>query len=336
MSGQPSAAGTPGSGTSSARGLVTSASAVGVGMYLLAALLFAFNGSLAKLAMGAGLDPMHLTQLRNAGAALVLVGYVAVTNRGAFRIRRGELPFLLAYGVIAFVLVQFLYFFTISRLPLGIGTLLAFLAPVVVALWVRFGRGQEVSGRLWGGIGLTLAGLALVAQVWQGLRLDLVGVLAGLLLAVALALYWVLGEAGQVHRDGVSLTMWGFVFASAAWAVIAPWWGFPYDVLGAATDPVAGGFPELPVWAVMVWSVLLGTVIPFLLVIGSLRRIGAQRAGVVATTEPLWAGLIALVLLGETLTWVQALGGCIVIAGVVLAETSRPETAEEQEIPTPV
>ena len=54
-----------------------------------------------------------------------------------------------------------------------------------------------------------------------------------------------------------------------------------------------------------------------------LRRIGAQRAGIVGTTEPLWAGFIGFVLLGETFAGAQIIGGLIVLAGVVVAETSR-------------
>jgi drug/metabolite transporter (DMT)-like permease len=312
--------------------------AVGIAMYLLAAFLFAFNGSISKLAMTAGLDPAHLTQLRSGGAMVVLVVFVAFTNRRGFRIQRGELPFLLAYGVIAFVLVQFLYFFTVSLLPLGLGTLLIFLAPVVVALWIRFGKKQPVSNRLWLAIVLSLIGLALVAQVWQGFSVNLVGVLAGLMCAVILALYWLLGEAGQEKRDGVSLTMWGFIFATITWSILQPWWNFPWPVLGEMSTPETSVFPALPIWGIMLWGVLLGTVVPFLLVLGSLRRIGAQRAGIVATTEPLWAGLIAIVVLGETLNWIQALGGSIVIVGVVLAETSRRMTAleDEESLPNPV
>ena len=138
--------------------------------------------------------------------------------------------------------------------------------------------------------------------MWQGVTLDPVGVAAGLLCAVALAAYWLLGESGQEHRDAVSLTMWGFVFASIAWAVIAPWWTFPWATLTVTTEPLLPGGPAFPVWALMVWGVLLGTIAPFLLVLGSLRRIGAQRAGIVGTTEPLWAAVIGLVLLGETFT----------------------------------
>jgi drug/metabolite transporter (DMT)-like permease len=267
-----------------------------------------------------------------------LVIFVLFTNRGAFRIKRGELLFLLAYGVIAFVLVQFLYFYTVSLLPLGLGTLLIFLAPVVVALWVRFGKKQPVSNRLWAAIALSLAGLALVAQVWQGFSFNLLGVFSGLLCAVILALYWILGEAGQKKRDGVSLTMWGFIFASITWAILQPWWNFPFSILREMSEPLTSSFPSLPIWGIVLWGVLLGTIAPFLLVLGSLRRIGAQRAGIVATTEPLWAGLIAIIVLGETLNWIQALGASIVVVGVVLAETSRRMSPIEdsESLPTPV
>lgn len=303
--------------------LPTGRDATGVGMYLVAAFLFALNGVVAKNAMNAGLDPLHLTQVRNAGAMVVLIIVVLVTAPRRFRVRRRELPFLIAYGVIAFTLVQYLYFLTISRLNVGIGTLLAFLAPVIVALWLRFGRRREVSNRIWLAIGLTLLGLALVSQVWQGMTLDPIGVVAGLACAVALATYWLLGESGQTHRDAVSLTMWGFIFASIAWAIAAPWWSFPWSTLGVATTPMIGGGPALPVWVLMAWGVLMGTVAPFLLVLGSLRRLGAQRAGIVATTEPLWAFVIGFALLGEIVTGMQMLGGVIVLAGVLVAETSR-------------
>jgi drug/metabolite transporter (DMT)-like permease len=194
---------------------------------------------------------------------------------------------------------------------------------VLVALWLRFGRKEDVSNRIWIAIALTVGGLVLVAQVWQGFTLDPVGVVAGLLCAVALAVYWLLGESGQEHRDAVSLTMWGFVFASIAWAVIAPWWTFPWSALVVTAEPLIDGSTGLPVWSLMIWGVVMGTIAPFLLVLGSLRRIGAQRAGIVGTTEPLWAGLIGFLLLGETFAGAQLVGGLIVLAGVIVAETSR-------------
>jgi len=306
-------------------------------MYLAAAFLFAFNGSIAKLAIEAGLAPTRLTELRNAGAFLVLFAVIGITRPATLRVKRREWPFLAAYGILAFAIVQFLYFFTISLLPVGIGTLLIFLAPVLVALWVRFGRKELVTSRIWLAIALTLLGLALVAQVGLGgADLNPLGVASGLLAAVALALYWLLGEAGQRNRDPVSLTMWGFFFATIAWSILAPWWTFDWSVLMVQTAPLFAGAPSMPIWVLLIWNVLFGTIVPFLLVLGSLRRLGAQRAGIVATSEPLFAFGIAFVVLGETVTGIQAIGALIVLTGIVIAETARRSTtaSDDEFLPT--
>lgn len=305
-------------------------------MYLVASLCFAFNGSVSKLAIEAGLDPMRLVQLRNAGALAILAVILVFTNRQAFRIRRGEIWLLIAYGVVAFAIVQFLYFFAVSRLPLQIATLLAFLAPVVVALWVKFGRREPVANRIWLAIAFILIGLALVSQIWNGLQFDLLGVIAGFALAISLATYWLIGEAGQSTRDGISLTMWGCVFASITYAVISPWWTFPWSVMSATAVDDATAFPDLPVWSIVIWGIVMGTVLPFLLVLGSIKRIGAQRSSLVATSEPIWAALLGFLVLGEVLTPVQMLGAAVVIAGIVVAETARRANEPDEFLLTPV
>lgn len=302
-------------------------------MYLVAAIFFALNGVLAKSAIEVGFTPLRLVELRNAGAMIILIVLVAIIRPRAFTVRLREVPFLLAYGVIAFTLVQFLYFFTISRLPVSIGTLLAFLAPILVAIYVKFIRKQPVRNRIWVAIGLTLLGLALVAQVWQGATLDTLGVVAGFLTAVALALYWILGESGQSHRDALSLTMWGFIFSTATWSIIAPWTSFPFAMLLESGAPIGPGWPGLPIWLIMLMGIVFGTVIAFLLVLGSLRRLGAERAGIIGTSEPVWAAILALILLGEMLTVIQVIGGLLVVAGIIVAETSRPTQVTPGESP---
>jgi drug/metabolite transporter (DMT)-like permease len=308
---------------------------VGVVMYLAAALFFAVNGVFGKSAIEAGLDPLPLVELRNAGAMVILVLIVAIVRPSAFKVTKKELPFLMAYGVLAFTLVQFLFFFTISRLPVGIGTLLAFLAPIIVALYVKFVRKQPVRNRIWIAIGLTISGLALVARVWQGATLDTIGVLSGLFLALFLTLYWILGESGQAHRDALSLTTWGFIFSTATWSIINPWTRFPFDVLTQTAAPMRPGWPGLPIWLIMLIGIVFGTVIAFLLVLGSLRRLGAARAGIVGTSEPVWASILAMAFLGEVLTPIQGIGVLVVVAGIIVAETSRPQQVTTGEFPVP-
>jgi drug/metabolite transporter (DMT)-like permease len=69
--------------------------------------------------------------------------------------------------------------------------------------------------------------------------------------------------------------------------------------------------------------VVLGTVVPFALVLQSLRHLRATQASVVGMTEPVLAALIAYAFLGEVLTPAQLVGGVVVLVGVLLAETSR-------------
>lgn len=313
---------------------------VGVGMYLLAALLFALNGVISKQALATGIEPQHWTAMRSAGAMIVLGIAIAIWRPRTLRITKREIPFLAAYGFLAFALVQWLYFVTISRMPVGIGTLLVFLAPVVTAIYLRTFRKVRVGARLWLAIALAIGGLALVSEFWRGLSLDLIGVLAGLACAVSLASYWLLGESGQEHRDPVSLTFWGFAFATLLWSVLVPWWSIPWELVGGDALPVDGlGDTVWPVWAIVAWNVLLGTIAPFLLVLAALRILGAQRAGIVGTSEPIFAAILAAALIGEAVSPVQGIGGLIVVAGIVLAETARRPSREVSEsvgsLPTP-
>lgn len=291
-------------------------------IYVAAATLFALNGTVSKVQMQHGIEWYRLSQLRVTAAFLILVVVVALTNRRAFRLRRDEVRRMAVYGVLGIATTQSLYFVSILRLPVGVSLLFEFTAPIMVALWFRFVMREPVRDRVFGALLLAMLGLAMVAQVWEGLTLDVIGVVAGLGAAAALALYYVEGEKLVVHRDPVSLTMWGFGFASAFWALLLPWWSFPWESL-SFSDALGGYGPALPGWAYATSMVVLGTVLPFALVLQSLRHLRATQASVVGMTEPVIASAIAWVFLGEVLVPVQILGGIVVLVGIVLAETSR-------------
>ncbi len=290
--------------------------------YLVAATLFALNGTVSKYLLIGGVPWMRLSQLRVTLAFGLLVLIVAITHRRGFRLHRSEIRTLLIYGIFGIAATQSLYFLAIQRLPVGIALLFEFTAPIMVALWFRFVLREPVRDRVFAALLLALVGLAMVAQVWQGASLDAVGVAAALAAAVALALYYLVGEQLVVHRDPVSLTMWGFGVAALFWAVVQPWWAFPWDTLDFSAAFGEGG-PVAPAWGFVTYMVVLGTVVPFALVLQSLRHLRATQASAVGMTEPVIASAIAFVVLGELLTPVQVLGGAVVLAGVLLAETSR-------------
>ncbi|MGI9197958.1 MAG: EamA family transporter [Candidatus Nanopelagicales bacterium] len=293
--------------------------AAGAVMYLVAAFLFALNGSVAKAQMEAGLSAAQVTEARTLGCALVLLVYLLIVNRASLKVRRSEIPFLLLFGVLAYAITPFVFFVSVSLLPVAIATLLAFLSPVLVALWLRFVKQEAVGRSIWLALALVISGLLLVSQVWAGWTLNPLGVLFGLITAVALAAYLLLGEEGARRRDVMSLAFWGFAIAAVTWAILAPWWNFPWPVLSTTTSLFEGALTGIPVWSLIILMIIV-SVVPFVLVLMSLQRIGAQRGGILGTTEPVWSALIAFLVLGETLTPVQGLGGLVVLAGVIVAE----------------
>jgi len=295
------------------------AQGIGVAMYLIAAFLFALNGSVAKAQIEAGLTAVHVTEIRTLGCAVVLLVVLLITNRSSLRVRRHEVPFLLLFGVLAYLMTPFLFFLSVSLLPVAIAALLAFLAPVLVALWLRFVKHEPVGRGIWIALVLVIAGLLLVSQVWSGMTLSPLGVAFGLLTAAALAAYLLLGEEGSRRRDVMSLAFWGFAVATVTWSIVAPWWNFPWDVLEQTTTLFDGAMTGVPVWSLALLMIVI-SVVPFVLVLLSLQRIGAQRGGILGTTEPIWAALIAFVMLGEVLSPIQSLGGLVVLAGVIVAE----------------
>jgi drug/metabolite transporter (DMT)-like permease len=298
---------------------------LGYAMATGAAALFAINGTVSKVILtSADMTSLRLTELRATGAFVRLAAFIALTSPGSLRIRRDEIGLLLFYGVVGFALVTWLYFVAIERLPIGIGLLLEFTAPVLVALWARVMWHERVRRRVWAALALALSGLTLVAEVWEDARLDTVGVAAGLLAACALATYFLVGEHATGRRDALSLTCISLGVAAGFWAVVQPWWGFPFDELWQSVS-LQGTFESTtaPVWLLSLWMIVLGTIIPFALSLGALHHLPATRVSIVAMIEVVLASIVAWVWLEETLSAAQLAGGAIVLTGIVLAQTSR-------------
>ena len=197
--------------------------------------------------------------------------------------------------------MQWLYFVAIENLPVGVALLIEFTAPLFVALFARFVYKEHVRRRIWVSVALCLTGLALVVELWSGVAFSTVGVTAAFGGALALTAYLLMAERERRHRDAASLSFYGFLFAALLWAVVQPLWKFPWGVLDDHVS-LQGNLSEYsaPVWVLVAFIVLIGTMITFSLLTGSLKHISATRASIVATLEPVVATVIAWAWLGET------------------------------------
>ena len=301
----------------------SSRASTGVIFAIGSAVLFAVNGNVSKVALLNGVSSLELVSVRSAGTALILLGITALRSPTLLRVGRRELGFLALYGVTGIAMVQWLYFVALQRLPVGIALLFEYTAPLMVALWVRFVQKQPVRSRLWLGLACALGGLALVAQFWKGMTLDPIGLVSAVGAGAALACYYLMGERGQRERDPISLMGFSFGFSAVLWAIVSPWWTFPFARLVHTVD-LPGALPgSAPLWLMVLWIIVLGSVVPFLLVLLAVGRLGPARVGLIGMLEPVGAGIIAWVLLGESLNTAQVVGSLIVLVGIVLAETAR-------------
>lgn len=306
---------------------------IGYALVLLAATLFGLNAGVSRVPMRAGLDTSLFTSVRITGALVVFVLLALAIDRTALRPPPWrQLPLIVGLGVVGVVGVQWTYNIAINRLPLGIALLLEYLGPVLVVLWVRWARHEPVSARMWPALGLTLAGLAVVAQIWSGLAFDGFGVVMALTAAVCFAAYFLLGEHPSVVAESpVHVIVWAFAAGTVIITVLrAPWSSHDW----AASVPMLGRFSDIdvPVWTAMAWVIVFGTVVPFFVLLLALRLLPATVVSVTAMFEPVMATVVGWFWFGEALSAVQVVGLVTVLTGIVLAQTARirPPTALPQ------
>lgn len=298
--------------------------AFGYAMALASAAMFGINGAVIKVALGAGMSAYRLAELRCLFSFAIFVLIVAAWRPERLRVGGRELIYLAVFGACAVVLTQLLYLLALRRLKIGVALVLIFLGPLLVALWARFVGKRQVRPRFWVALGLSLVGLVLVVRVWDRFSLDGLGVAFALCGAAAYALYVLYAEHAVGRRDPISLLCFGFFFACLVWTIAQPWWSLPWHVL--ATDVSLDGNlagTNVPEWALVAWVVVLGTVVPFILVVGALQHLPATRVAICGMLEPVIAAVVAYGWLDETLAPAQLLGGLLVLAAIGIAQTAR-------------
>ena len=291
---------------------------------VMGALVFSVNGVISTVVLE-HISPFRLAQVRSIGAFLILLTITLIIARPTLRASKKQIPMLAAYGIIGFAAVQAGYFLGIQRgVPLSLVLIIEFSAPIWIALWIKFVRKMFVPRSMWIAIALSLLGLILLAQVWNGLSFDLIGLLGALFSAFALTAYFLIGKSFGTSRSALSLTVWGLGMASLTWLLSMPIWEFPFNVFTIDMD-LQGVFAgnTLPGWVLILWIILMGTIVPYLFVIAGLRLLSASTSSVIGMLEPVLAGVFAWVWLEQSWNGIQLIGAAIVLVGIYIADRAR-------------
>jgi drug/metabolite transporter (DMT)-like permease len=288
------------------------------------ALFFSFNGVISTLVLG-HLSPFRLTQVRCIGAFAIIFVIVASRNFQSLKATRRELPTLALLGIVGFAAVQAGYFLGIQRgIPLSLVLIIEFTAPIWIVLWIKFVQKKAVPNGMWGGIALAFIGLIFIAKVWDGFAFDLLGIMGALISAFAIAVYFLVGSSVGKTRSAQSITVWGLGMAGLTWAIVMPVWQFPFEIF--TTDMNLQGIFDgtfVPGWVLITWIILMGTIVPYLFVVGGLRRLSPSTSSVMGMLEPVMAGVFAWIWLAQSWAPIQLGGAAIVLVGIYIADKAK-------------
>lgn len=290
----------------------------------LGAFLFAFNGIISKIVLVDSVSAWRLTQARTGGAFFLLLAFYLLFKRRELLPTRAELPWLILFGVVGVAFVQAFYFVAIERMYVGIALLIEFTAPIWILLFLRFVLKRHVPKALWYAIILAFGGLLMITQIWSGLSVDRIGLIAAFMDALALAGYFLIGDHLGKTKSSGAISTWGFGIAFFFLLFAQPIWDFPFEVLGKEMN-LLGRFSDMtaPGWLLLLWIVVMGTIAPYLLVISGLKLLSASTASIFGMIEPVLAGIFAWWWLSEGLSGIQLIGCAIVIAGIFIADQAR-------------
>jgi drug/metabolite transporter (DMT)-like permease len=289
--------------------------------YLLAAVaagMFAVNGSIARFLLDDGVSAAHLSQLRVTISFVLLGGVLALVDRRRLRIAPADVPRMAWLGLAGVAIVQLSYFLAIERLPISVALVIQFTGPLMVLLWLRLVHGRRLRPSLYGAVALSVAGSALVVEIYDAGAIDGLGIVFSLVAAVTFAIYLIGFERAGHSYDAFTTLTWGLGFATVFWLLVSPPWAFPLGDLDSARSVMLA-----------LGVVVIGTLAPFLLNLSALRHLPAARVGVVATLEPPLAAVVAWIVHGEALAGIQIAGGLMVVAAVAWVQSHAPSPEVE-------
>lgn len=298
--------------------MTASQRAWGVGFALVGVLAFSFRPILIKLAYAAHpVGPVTLLFLR---MVLALPFFLAMAwwLRGAEpRLTTRDWMGVAALGFIGYYLASFFDFLGLVHVGAGVGRLIQFLYPTLVLLLSFLFLDKRPSRRELLALAMCYLGIALVVSqqldATPAGRAFLFGALLIFGSALSYSIYLVAGSQLVQRIGSMRFTAYTMVVATA-----------PAVVQFLVLEPLDALVLPGAVWGYVILMATFSTVLPVFLVAEALRRIGANHFALIGAVGPVSVAITSALGLDEPFTWLQALGGLLVIGGVLLVSL-RPQ-----------
>lgn len=288
-------------------------------LLLLSAAGYACLPILAKWAYAAGLAAIDLVTWRFI-LATPLIWLLLFATRGPRAGGSRSAPTrrraLFVMGFL-FACLALTAFTALTMIPSSTYTVLLYTYPALVTLFSFF-WGERLSGRGWVALGLTMLGVALTVPDWRAGLSAGPGLALALLNATLYAVYIVLtGRLLQGQKAMAQASAWTITGALCLLGLLALWRGLAWPV-------------GLAAWGSILALATISTVLPIFTFYAGMQRVGAARASIISTVEPLITLLLAMLLLGEVMGPRQWLGGALILSSVILLQWPTPSLPQRK------
>jgi drug/metabolite transporter (DMT)-like permease len=288
-------------------------------MVVVAAVAFSGKAVIIKLAYRHGVDAVTLLALRMLFSAplFALLAWWALRGPAVPSLSAPDLRAVLGLGLVGYYLASYFDFLGLQHITAALERLILFIHPTFVLLFSALLFRRRITQRDVVAVVLSYLGIALVFgnDVLTQPGNVVLGSFWVLMSALFYAAYLV-GSGRLVGRVG-SLRF-------ASYAGLVSCLGVVLHYL--ATTPKASLILEQP--APVYWLALLmaavSTVLPIVLTMEGIRRIGASHASIIGSVGPIATIFLGFAFLGEAITAIQLIGCGLVMAGVLAMTLPRP------------
>lgn len=271
-------------------------------------------------------DPLTVVTFRALIAFLLLLVYAILVNPNWLRIRKKDFLFFAVYGLISVSLCFLLFFYAIKYTTVATATILLYTYPAFVVVLSRLFLGEEFTRAKTLALLITFLGCVLVIQVYDpnAFRPNLKGVIYGLGAGLGAGLYSIFGKKGVARYSSFTVVTYALGFGS-----------FFLMLIRGTRNLVSVSYPTMT-WLWIFALAFFSTLVGYSFYTRGLRYLEAGRAVIVATWEVVVASVLAFMIFGETLTFLQILGAALVLSGIVVVRVNptgktRKKTVSSEE-----
>jgi drug/metabolite transporter, DME family len=291
----------------------------GAALVVSAAAMWATFGTMARLLYARGFTAMELASVRT-WIALIGAAAIAIATRERLRVPVRSIPFFAAYGILGFAAFEVLLLLSLQYVSVPVAISFLYTAPVFVLILARVLYAEPVTPLKIAALLLSISGVVFVSGaagiVLHGqATIPAAGLWLGLGAGAGYALYTLFGRAAASRATPLASVFWSFLFAALA--------------LAAVQEPVGPLLRDPGSVPLLLALGIVPTLLPYLLFLRALRTVPAGTASMLACSEPLFAAFIAMIVVGDRMTAMQAAGMTLIVAASVLLAigggSGRPE-----------